>query len=323
MASWLIKAAVQRCIGALPNPHFWNALVQDHITHSVRLSDELFEDGLQVCKQCFERLRVLRPGAPNGFSGFDLGTGWYPVIPIGLFLCGARDMWTWDIAEYVTQERLQLTISRFFDRRQMVEEYLSPEPERFGRLEELMRQCQVAQRSGTKELLEPLGIHYRIGNAAKTGLPVESVNLIVSNGVLEYISPELLSDMLKEFRRIAAPDSLMSHTIDLADQYATFDSGITQFNFLRFSDGQWRWLNNPLIPLNRLRISDYRAALAGNGFEIIDEKNRLGDASALERTTLAQRFRSYSVDDLMVVHTRLLAVPVSKKALSASATTGN
>ena len=319
MPSWLIKVFVQRCIGTLPNSFYWNALLQDHVTHSVRLSDELFDDGLQVCKQCFERLRVLRPGAQNGFSAFDLGTGWYPVIPIGLFLCGARDMWTWDIAEYVTRDRLQLTIGRFFDRRKMVQEYLSSEPERFRLLEELIRRCQVAEGSAVRELLEPLGIHYRIGNAAKTGLPAESVNLIVSNGVLEYIAPELLADMLKEFRRIAAPNSLMSHTIDLADQYATFDAGITQFNFLRFSDGLWRWLNNPLIPLNRLRINDYRAAFARNGFEIVDEQNRLGDRSALQRTTLAERFRSYSMDDLIVVHTRLLAVPMTQTALSASA----
>ena len=57
-----------------------------------------------------------------------------------------------------------------------------------------------------------------------------------------YWTPEELLEILQEFRRIAAPDAVMSHTISLDDQYAAHDPGITPFNFLRFSDRAWRCL---------------------------------------------------------------------------------
>ena len=101
----------------------------------------------------------------------------------------------------------------------------------------------------------------------------------------------------------------MSHTISLDDQYASYDCGITQFNFLRFPDWAWRCLNNPIIPLNRLRISDYRRAFSESGFQVVDEISQRGDPAQLARTPLADRFRGYSNDDLLVVHTWLVAIP--------------
>jgi hypothetical protein len=159
------------------------------------------------------------------------------------------------------------------------------------------------------ELLERLGIYYRIGNASRSGLPPQSVDLIVSDVVFEYLSPEELFEILKEFRRIAAPGAVMSHTISLDDQYAAYDSAITQFNFLRFSDWAWRWLNNPIIPLNRLRISDYRRAFSESGFQVVDETSQRGDPAELARTPLAARFRGYSIEDLLVIYTWLVAIP--------------
>jgi hypothetical protein len=101
---------------------------------------------------------------------------------------------------------------------------------------------------------------------------------------------------LQEFRRIAAPDAVMSHTIGLGDQYASHDSGITQFNFLRFPDWAWRCLRNPIIPLNRLRISDYRTVFSESGFQVVDETSQRGDPAELARTPLAARFRGYSIE---------------------------
>jgi len=129
-----------------------------------------------------------------------------------------------------------------------------------------MALCGSPEGLGAAELLERLGIHYRIGNACSGGLPSQSVDLDVSDVVLEYVSPEQLLDLLEEFRRFAAADdAVMSHTISRDDQYAARDPGITQFNFLRFSDWTWRWLNNPAIPLNRLHVSDYRRAFRKAG----------------------------------------------------------
>ena len=74
-------------------------------------------------------------------------------------------------------------------------------------------------------------------------------------------------------------------------------------------DRLWRWLNNPIIPLNRLRISDYRRFFNESRFQIVDEISVRGDPADLARTPLAPRFQGYAVEDLLVLYTRLVAVP--------------
>jgi hypothetical protein len=312
MASWLVKALVQRGIGALPNPQYWNGLFQDRVTHSLDLTEERFEASLYNCRNHLEQLeRYGSTAARSSFSAFELGTGWFPTVAIGLFLCGAREVWTWDIAPLLRRDRLKLTIRRFLEleQEQGGRVHFHALPERLTRLREVMALCELPDGPGPAELLERLGIHYRIGNASRSGLPPQSVELIVSDVVFEYLSPEQLVEILREFRRIAAPDAVMSHTISLDDQYASYDSGITQFNFLRFPDWAWRCLNNPIIPLNRLRISDYRRFFSESGFQVVDETSQRGDPAELARTPLAARFRSYSIEDLLVIYTWLVATP--------------
>jgi len=312
MASWLVKALVQRGIGALPNPHYWNELLQDRVTHSLDLTKERFEVSLGNCRNHLEQLQRYGSTATSGsFSAFELGTGWFPTVPIGLFLCGAREVWTWDIAPLLRRDRLKLTIRRFLEleQEQGGRVHFHALPERLTRLREVMALCESPEGLGAAELLERLGIYYRIGNASRSDLPPQSVDLIVSDVVLEYLSPEELFEILQEFRRIAAPDAVMSHTIGLGDQYASYESGITQFNFLRFPDWAWRCLNNPIIPLNRLRISDYRRFFSESGFQVVDETSQRGDPAELARTPLAARFRGYSIEDLLVIYTWLVAIP--------------
>ena len=100
----------------------------------------------------------------------------------------------------------------------------------------------------------------------------------------------------------------MSRSIDLKDQYSASDPRITPFNFLRLSDLAWRCINNPIIPLNRLRVGDYRRAFGENGFRVVEESNESGNPADLARTPLAARFRGYPLEDLLVIHTRLVAV---------------
>jgi hypothetical protein len=249
--------------------------------------------------------------ACSNFSAFELGTGWFPVVSIGLLLCGAREVWTWDVAPHLNLDRVKLTIGRFFEleRKQELQHHLNVQPERLALLREAINLCEESDRLDATQLLKRLGIHYRIGNASRSGLPPQSIDLIVSDVVLEYLAAEKLFEMLQEFRRISAPHAVASHSIDLSDQYASFDSRITQFNFLRFSDWLWRCLNNPIIPLNRLRVSDYRRAFAESGFQIVDETDQRGDPTQLARTPLAARFRGYSVEDLLVLHTWLVGIP--------------
>jgi hypothetical protein len=303
-----VKAIAQLAIGALPSSHYWNELLQQ-LTNSLELTDERFGCSLRNCRYHLDQFRRYQTGGPANFSAFELGTGWFAVVPIGLFLCGAGTIWTWDVAPLLKLNRLKLAIRRFLELEQAgsLQEHFHPLPERITLLREVMKLGGPTE--GPTKLLEKLGIHYRIGNARLTGLPPQSVDLIVSDVVLEHLSPASLTEILQEFRRISVRDAVMSHWIDLSDQYASFDPKITKFNFLRYPNWLWLCLNNPIIPLNRLRISDYRRAFHDHGFQIVEETDFQGDPAELERTPLARRFRGYPVEDLSVIGTRLVAVP--------------
>jgi hypothetical protein len=314
MPSWLLKALTQRLIGSLPNPHYWNELLQTRITRSIHLSPDQFAVKLGDCRTHLEHLRASQRKTSHHFAALELGTGWFPVVPIGLYLCGASQVWTWDIVEHLRLERVRFALDSFLrlNADGELERHLPGLlPERLNKLREL-----VADRSATTpaELLDRLAIRYQIGDATHSRLPSRSVDLFTSIGVLEYLPTEALVPLFREFLRIAATDAVMSHLILFDDQYAYYDPQITPLNFLRFSDRAWRQLNNPIIPLNRLRITDYRRALRDAGFRIIDETvvDRC-DAAVLAKTRLAPRFRCYPEEDLLVLRAWLAATPANER----------
>jgi hypothetical protein len=101
----------------------------------------------------------------------------------------------------------------------------------------------------------------------------------------------------------------MSHRLNLVDQYSYFDQSITAFNFLRFTEREWGWLDSPLTSQNRLRIGDYRNCFREAGFEIIREENVSGAAEDLARVKLASEFQQMSRADLLVLHSYIAARP--------------
>ncbi len=312
MPSWLLKAVTQRLIGALPNPHFWNELLQTRITGSIQLPPDQFAVKLGGCRTHLQHLRDLRRATPRDFTAFELGTGWFPVVPIGLFLCGASQVWTWDIAPHLRLERIRFVLNSFLQldaAGELARHLPDVWPERLDKLREVAADCSP---TAPARLLERLSIEYQIGSAAHSGLPSGSIDLLTSFGVLEYLHTETLVPLFREFQRLAATDAVMSHLIIFDDQYSYYDRHITPLNFLKFSDRTWRWLNNAIIPLNRLRITDYRQALRDAGFKIIDETvvDRC-DAAVLAKIHLAPRFRCYPDDDLLVLRAWLAATGVA------------
>jgi hypothetical protein len=113
MPSWLLKAGTQRLIGALPNRHMWNEFLQTRITRSIQLPPDQFTVKLDACRKHLQHLSDLRGATPRDFTAFELGTGWHPVVPIGLFLCGASQVWTWDIAQHLRLERIRSVLNSF------------------------------------------------------------------------------------------------------------------------------------------------------------------------------------------------------------------
>jgi len=321
MPHWLIKSALHRTISMLPGSHWWNELLQSRISKTLELSAGRFEQRLEYCQRHVEDFVSLRPHLSDDFSVFELGTGWHPVVPACLYLCGASPIWTVDIASHLSSERVEQSLRMIceYEARGTLQRFV-----RHIRPERMTRLRKVAEGAGTREpraVLEELNIHALVRDAQDTGLDAGLIDLFVSDSVIEYIPRLVLANMLAEFRRIAKAEAIHSHFINLSDQFAQFDRSITEFNFLKYSDRQWKWLDSPLTSKSRLRISDYRDLFAQAGCPILREQNMKGTVGDLERVRLAPRFQSYSQDDLLVLRSWLLAQlrPVAVGARSGAA----
>lgn len=308
MPSWLLKAALQGVMSALPASDRLNYLFQRHVTGSVVLSDEVFQRKVAQCSRHIQSFQAARADAGLPGVALELGTGWYPVVPVGLALAGVTRVVTVDVSSLLSPERTRRVLAAYAALLRSGEaEKLLPRisPDRAAVV--AAAAADQATKS-TDELLAPLGIQVLIGDARASGLPAGSVDLFVSNNTFEHIAPQVLREIVAEFKRLAAPGAVMDHFIDMSDHYAHFDGAITEFNYLRYSDRTWRLFNNRLQYQSRLRIPDYRRIVGEGGFSIVAEDDEQGPADALAAVALAPRFRHYAVEDLLTLRVWLTAV---------------
>jgi hypothetical protein len=307
MPGWKLKSALHRFINRLPCPRLWNELFQAHVTRSIEPTEGRCEAKLRDCRAHLEAYLAHSPAPREDFSAFDLGTGWSPVAPVGLALCGAREVWTCDVAPLLTRGRTRRALRQLAGMadRGALQRLLPARPDRL----DLLRRALERRLWSPADLLAPLGVRVLVGDARRLELADASCDLAVSVDCLDEIAEPVLAGILAELRRVISPRGVVSLSLELADLYSYFDSRITAFNYMRFTDEEWARYDSPLTPQNRLRISDYRRLLRAAGFEVVHERNTAGDREDLRRVPLAPRFRSYPEEDLLVTRSWMTARP--------------
>lgn len=305
MGSWLLKAAIQGALSRLPDPQRWNRWFQAHVTRSLAISDQGFLDKYRHCAGHFEAFRRHASHGAQPPAALELGTGWLPIVPVGLVLRGARSVVTVDTVNLLTRESVVSTLERYRHFARSGELDLGSGTA-LARIEAVLA---VARRLSCAELLERLSIRALVGDARRLELPDGSIDLVCSNNTLEHIPAEVVAEMLTEFRRLLGPRGVMSHHIDMSDHYANFDPSISIYNFLRFSDRTWALFNNRLQYQNRLRVWDFRKLHRDAGFRIVEEQNTSGPRELLSSLKLAPRFRGHEHAELAVHNTWMTSRP--------------
>ena len=306
---WIIKSAIQRVISWLPQSHWWNGLLQKHITKGFDLTPTRFEAQLDFCRIHLEHYLTVAAMPHEGFVALEIGPGWFPIVPVGLYLCGASEIRTYDIAPLIFRHTFKQTLRRFCEYAQNGGLQKILPRVRMERMAQLDRVLARSNRESPVRLLKELNIQTVIGDARRTGLAGGCIDLVFSTEVLEHIPREVLAGLFAECLRISSKDGTMSHYIGMADQFAGYDRSITPFNFLKYPASCWRLLNNPIIPQNRLRLSDYRSLIEQAGYRIVKEIETPGRLDDLRRIPLAPEFRKYSLEDLLVLYSWLVATP--------------
>jgi len=309
---WHLKAAVQKCISVMPGSRRLNLFFQKNVTGGVLLDDVHFAykighaaDHLEAAFSFFSDERIH----DRNFHVLELGTGWYPVIPIAMRLAGVPQITTTDLSPH-------LNVKGFRDASRKIMEWY--ESGKLSSLFELKDQgaLNIVRRlaeynfetrgGGVEDLLREFHIQYIVGDARGVSVPDGYYDLIVSNNTFEHIYPDILKDILIEFKRIVKKDGMMSHFIDMSDHFAHFDRSISIYNFLKFSDSTWRLIDNNLQPQNRLRLRQYEDIY--NELSIPNQRWKLqpGEPELVESMRLAHPFSSFTSKENAISHGYLL-----------------
>lgn len=301
----MIKAVVQKAISALPYRNRINYWFQKHVTKGVVLDEEHLHWKLTHARDHLAYLQKY--GENEAHICLELGTGWYPIVPILLYLHGAAEVHTIDLNAHLTKDTLQTcleTLETFSTRSQWEEWFPGVDPTRW---QQLLSVRQHLDQYTLREALEHLRIVPIIGDARHLAAGDDTFDFICSNNTFEHIFPDVLADILREFKRVLKPDGLMSHFIDLSDHFAHFDTSINIYNFLRFSEAQWKRIDNTIQPQNRWRWPQYKALYDNLSIPILEEEVRPGDLSLLRGVPVHQEWKRFSESELAISHGYLVS----------------
>jgi SAM-dependent methyltransferase len=291
---WLAKAALQRGLGFLPRGERLNYLFQRHVARSLPAGESVFRRKFSRALQHLRAYEKHGPGTPAADAVFyEFGVGWDLAIPLAYAALGVGRQVLVDIRPSARVELVNDSIASFERLRGELEQEAGRGLRPLG-----------APVSSVGELEERLGIAYLAPcDARATGLDADSVDFVSSTDVCEHVPVGDLARIFRECRRILRPGGAFSCRIDLQDHYSYFDSSLSRYNFLRFSDRAWSLVNSPLHYQNRLRAPDYLRLVREAELELEVERPSGPDDHGLEELgalPLAPRFRGYSPEELGV-----------------------
>ncbi len=266
----------------------------------------------------FDHAAALREAGLRleGARVLELGTGWFPIIPLMLRAAGSQTVYLTDVHRLMDKDTLLAALDFVSDNAGRIAAGLAVPP---GRVEDLVAEADTGK--SLDDLLADLGLVYIAPFDVTTQMP--EVDAIVSHTVFEHIPPGILREILVHARKGLRPGGMMSHGIDNTDHRANKDDNLDRFDFLRYSDGAWKLLCvNPQDYTNRMRHSDYVALFSGTGYEVIHEKTYVLRESLprLQSARLEARFSQKEPEDLAVAWSHIvIRQPASGAASGAAA----
>lgn len=244
----------------------------------------------------FDHVAALRSAGleMQGAHVLEIGTGWFPIIPLMLRAAGVERVYLADAHRLMDIGTLRAAQAYVRSNERRIADRLEIDPARVRSVTDAGRD------SGDLETeLARLGFVYLAPFEAARSPQVDAV---ISQTVFEHISPAELKTLMLELKPGLKSDGLMSHGIDNTDHRRIKDHRVDSFDFLRYSDSVWRLLClNPQDYTNRLRHSDYVELFQRAGYTIVAEKTYVDHSSAenVAAMQLGPRFSAKTIDDLV------------------------
>ncbi|MBK9334521.1 MAG: methyltransferase domain-containing protein [Ignavibacteria bacterium] len=294
--NFLYKAKLQMLLSAMPKGENINYFFQKYISKSLPIPDDELATKINTVKMHLDKYLLYSENKDlSKVSYYEFGSGYDLVIPLTMRQMGISNLTCIDIRELVFPDLINDTIIR------LRKHYSESDSENIFDKDI----PEITQKNYKDILYKYFNIKYFAPlDARKTGLETDSIDFILSNATFEHIPVNSISDILKECYRILKKGGIMSNAIDYRDHWSFFDNSISVYNYLQYSENEWKKVNPSLMYQNRLRHRDYIEFIKSAGFEIMYEKKDLPENNDLESFKLQNinelYKEKYTIDELTV-----------------------
>ncbi len=230
----------------------------------------------------------------------ELGTGWFPLVPLFLSLMGIEKVYSLDVFPHLNQVGLHNTLKCLQEAIEQNAIPLNKLNQHKVKLVQSFNLTSIQPFSQQLELMKSLGIEFhQIDSKSQIQYPkqLSSIQQIVSNNTLSCVKESHLSGHFAAWRQILAKGGMVSHHIDLTDPRSHVDPSIRHFDFLKYSKLGWAMRDSIGFGVNRIRLSQWIRSFEEAGFSLVKietiESNHL-----LNPMKLNEAFRSLSSSDL-------------------------
>ncbi len=233
----------------------------------------------------------------------ELGTGWYPFVPLLFYLAEGGQVTSIDIQSWMTKDSATKAIDRLFEWKKdgrLTEVFSHPQSEaRWKKLDAIRKK---PEKKTLASIAKKINLTLVQGDIRTVDLPGGNFDLICSNNTYEHIYPEVLSGIIGRFKRLVKKGGIMSHFIDMTDHFAHFDKQITVYHFLRFSPSTWRLIDNSIQPQNRMRLPQYIEMYQALSVPVTETVIWSYDPEELSDLPIHETFQKFSLDELAIKH---------------------
>ncbi len=211
-------------------------------------------DNLDLTIENYERIKLAieqSGGSIQGATVLEIGSGWFPVIPILLIRDGAKKVLMSDLNPHM--DAITFNETTFYLKNQFPKD-------------------QFIQNLST---FEALPVEYLAPFDVST-IHNHSVDLIVSRTVLEHIPKSDLYTLFFALKLKLSNAGFMVHLVDHTDHFEHVDKSISKINFLTWNEAKHTLINYLINGgENRMRHHEYQQIFTDAGYQVENEETDL------------------------------------------------
>lgn len=212
-------------------------------------------------------------------SVIEIGSGWLPLMPYFFkYMGNISAVETYDLNKHYNKKNIN-NLNREFSKK-------------FGI---------PVERAQNGKFNLPEGIRY-YPKTDFTKVHVNNAELVFSRFVLEHLSPLDIKRLHQKFKK-ELPEAYIIHLISPSDHRAYVDKNLSNQDFLRFSEKEWKKKQTRFDYHNRLRLPQYLEIFKDLRYEILflefESANKESETYKKFKTVpLHDNYRKYSDDEL-------------------------